>query len=337
MTQRVGLVVAALVLFATGCGDEGDVSGTDKSAAWRTSTDPVTTSGLAWAAGSTVHLSDGTQIDTGGFVRSFVVAGDGVFFVPADSEEDAGLADFPVEELKFGLPGESPTGTGLTLSGWLLAGSPDGRYLAAIDTTSGEKDDFGTPQATVLAFDLQTGERVIDSTLGMGDPDEDDFADGYSEVELQILSMTNESVSVGAFGNFVFDLTTGEGRELEEGEGGPTVDDELTSPSGEWRIENPEEGSDRIVGADGRKVALDPGTPRWLVSWWADDETAVGAVISGPGAGNRVEPGDTAALMTCVVPSGECQVFEDSAGQKVVFPDAFNGPDAITLPRGGAA
>lgn len=196
-----GLVVAAFVLLVTGCGDEGDVSGTDKSAAWRTSTDPVTTSGLAWAAASTVHLSDGTTIDTGSPVSAFVVAGDGVFFFPPQSEEDAGSADFPVQELMFGVPGKSPASTGLTLSSSLLAASPDGRYLAAIDTMSGEKDRFGTPQASVLVFDLETGDETVESTLGMGDPDEDDFADGYSEVELQILSMTNESVSVGAFGN----------------------------------------------------------------------------------------------------------------------------------------
>jgi len=337
MVRRVGLVVvAALALLATGCGDEGDVTGSADSAAWRTSTDPVTTSGLPWAVGSTVHLSDGTSIDTGTFVRSFVVAGDGVFFVPTDTEEEAGSnAFFDDEELMFAAPGQPVTGTGLRVSPDYVGASEDGRYLAVIETTSGEKDRFGTPQATVVAFDLETGEQVVDSTLGMGDPGEDDFADGYAEAEMEITALTGTSLYVRAMGNFVFDLATGEGKELAGDP--PRAGDELTSPDGTWVIEKPETGMDRIVATDGREVPLDPGTRRWFVSWWADAETVVGGVISGPGTGKRVTPDGSAALMTCAVPSGECQVFDETAGRTVVFSIGRNLPNAITLPGAGSS
>ncbi len=325
-------MVALLLLLATGCGDEGDVKATD-SPAWRTSTDPVVTSGLAWAAGSTVHLSDGTTIDTGGFVRSFVVAGDGAFFVPAESEEDAGSTTLTVDELRFATPGKPATGTGLQVSPQFVAGSPDGRYLAAIDTTTGEKDRFDTPQASVVAFDLKTGKQVIDSTLGMGDPDEDDLADAYSEAEMEILSMTDTSLYVRALGEFVFDLATGEGRELEEGER-PQAADLHSSPNGEWRIEGADEGRIRIVGADGAEVTPVTEGPRWNLSWWADDRTAVGTYITGPNTGIRTQPGDSVALMTCQVPSGECEVFEESAGQTVVFPYGATAGNGMVLQGG---
>ncbi len=199
-------MATAVAMLATACDDQ-------RPASWRTSADRVTTTGLAWAAGSTVHLSDGTEIDTGAAVRFFVVAGDGVFFVPVDRKADSGSTAFADYELVFAAPGMPATGTGLVVSPDYVAASPDGRYLAAIDRTSGEKDRFGTPQATVLAFDLETGEQIIDSTLGMGDPAKDDFADGYSESEIEISAMTGTRLYVQGFGRFVFDLATGEGEE----------------------------------------------------------------------------------------------------------------------------
>ena len=312
-------MAAALALLATGCGDEGDVKSPARSQAWRTSTDPVTTSGLAWAAGPTVHLSDGTTIDTGDYVNMFVVAGDGVFFVPTDSEEDAGSnAFFDDAELMFAAPGQPVTGTGLRVSADYVGASEDGRYLAVIETTSGEKDRFGTPQATVMAFDLETGEQVVDSTLGMGDPAEDDFADGYSEAEMEIIALTDTSLYVGAMGNFVFDLASGEG---EEWAGDlPRAGDPLASPNGEWRIERPERGSMRIVGSGGSEVQPVTEGPRWNLFGWIDDRTVIGTQITGPNTGIRTKPGDSVALMSCQVPSGECALFEETAGQTVVFP-----------------
>jgi hypothetical protein len=323
-------MTVTLAALAAGCGDKSRSTGSDDPGAWRRSTDPVTTTGLAWAAGSTVHLSDGTTIDTGGFVRAFVVAGDGVFFLPAESQEDAGAGGIAEDELRFAAPGSPVTGTGMVVSARYLGASDDGRYLAAIDATSGEKDRFGTPQASVVAFDLQSGEQVVDSTLGLGDPDVDDFADAYSESEMSIVAVTDTELYADLMGDYVFDLGTGEGKESA---GGPPRQggDQLTSPDGEWRIEKPEDGPDRIVGPDGQEVPVTAPGPRWNLGWWADDQTAVGTHITGPNTGKRTEPGDSVALMTCEVPSGTCEVFEETAGQTVVFPVGSTLGDGVIL------
>lgn len=172
------------------------------AAAWRTSRDPVSTDGLAWVAGSTAHLPDGTMIDLGERARAFAVAGDGVFFVPTDSAD-----------VLFVAPGAPVVDTGLAVAAFEIAASPDGRYLATLDTTSGDEDRFGTPQATVLAFDLETGEQIVDSTLGMGDPETDDFAAGYSESEIGIRAITETHLYVQGDAASRFDLATGDGEE----------------------------------------------------------------------------------------------------------------------------
>lgn len=194
MRRWVALAVTA-TLLATGCDD------TD-APEWRTSDDPVSTEGLAWVAGSTAHLPDGTTIDLGERIRAFAVAGDGVFFVPTDSLD-----------VRFAATDAPVIDTGLAVAAFEIAASPDGRYLATIDTTSGEKDRFGTPQATVLAFDLETGEQIIDSTLGMGDPATDDFAAGYSESEIGIRGITDTYLYVQGDAASRFDLATGDGEE----------------------------------------------------------------------------------------------------------------------------
>ena len=309
----------AMAMLATGCDSEAGVS--DDSAAWRTSIRPVTTSGLAWASGSTVHLSDGTTIDTGsGFVNTFVVAGDGVFFVPAASEEGAG-SGFSDAKLQFAAPGKPVIDTGVVVSDfWSFAASEDGRYLVAIDpTAAGVEDRFHTPQATTVAFDLATGEQVVDSTMGMGDPASDDFADGYSYAEMQILALTETSLYVRTFDDVVFDLATGVGEEVRDEPWREDVD-ELTSPDGEWRIERAAEGPSRIVGTNGQAVTPSTKGPRWNLFGWADDRTAVGTYITGPNTGNRSKSGDSVALMSCAVPAGECQVFEETEGETVTFP-----------------
>jgi hypothetical protein len=147
-------------------------------------------------------------------VRFFVVAGDGVFFVPAEPVGDAGVADVEADELVFASPAQPPVGTGMVVS-WTgyVGASPDGRHLAVVDMEVGEEDRYGTTQATVMAFDLDTGEQVIESTHGMGDPETDDFADGYSESEIGISAMTDTQLYVQGVVDVVFDLETGEARE----------------------------------------------------------------------------------------------------------------------------
>ena len=57
------------------------------------------------------------------------------------------------------------------------------------------------PQATAVIVDLSTGERMVDTTDGMGDPDEDDLAHDYPEVYLSDRFLDNDSAFVEGLGD----------------------------------------------------------------------------------------------------------------------------------------
>lgn len=305
------LLLGALV---TGCADDADGSaGRADDGRWRTSTAPVDASGLSWAVGSTVHLADGTTVDTGRPPRAYVVAGDGVFFVPADDDASAGDASFTGADLWFVSPGEDPGPTGLEVAGSGLVRTPDGSRLVVLDA------DYDEGTAVMRFLDLSSGEETT-SEDGMDTSGIDDPVDHLLEAEVEILAVDDERVRARVIeGEMVYDLRTAEGAPATDDEP-PLVRDPLTSPDGTWRIEKPDSGPDRVVDADGRAVDLQVPQERWNLSWWADPETAVGTVIAGPGTGKRTTEGDTVTLLSCKVPTGACTVLEDSAGQTVLFP-----------------
>lgn len=292
--------------------------------AWRTSTDPLPTDGLAWASGSTVHLADGTTIDTGAPLRTFVVAGDGVFFLPAEDPEDEASTGIDEQEVQYAAPGGEVTATGLTLVTRTLAASPDGRFLGGIDAATGEQDDYGTPVATARVFDLETGEEVVRSAEGMGDPGADDLSVLYENVEIDVAALTADTAYVEvAGGTLAYDLATGDSSEAD-----PPEPDATTSPDGAWRVADRPGLADVLESTDGETVVPRTGGPRWTLSFWADDDTVVGVAVDGPGRGPRVDPDDTTRLMTCDVPAGRCDVRAETTGQLVVLPAKtapFNG------------
>ena len=318
------LLLGALV---TGCTDDADgTAGLADDGRWRTSTAPVDASGVSWAVGSTVHLADGTTVDTGRPPRAFIVAGDGVFFVPADGDTSTGDSAFTGADLWFVRPGAGPVPTGLEVAGTGLARTPDGTRLVVLDADH----DEGT--AVMRFLDLSSGEETT-SEDGMDTSGIDDPVDHLLEAEVEILAVDDERVRARVIeGEEVYDLRNGEGAPASDDEP-PLVRDALTSPDGTWRIEKPDSGPDRVVDADGRVVDLQVPQERWNLSWWADQETAVGTVITGPGTGKRTTEGDTVTLLSCTVPTGACTVLEDSAGQTVLFP--LRSPvAAIRLPGG---
>ncbi len=328
---RLLAAAAALGLLA-GCGPD-DVGGDGPE--WPASSDPVDTTGLIWATGSTVHLSDGTTIDTGRTLGPYVVAGDGVFFTT-----DAEATGTPAESgptpspLYFADRAGAVTDTGV--DAYTLSASPDGRYLGLLDLTSGEQDEFGTRQAETVVVDLRTGEEVVRSTAGMGDPDADDLASLYSEAVLGVSRVTDDSAYVEAVGaTYAFDLATGEGEPAPDDLdlSYPPFDDR-TSPDGAWRILDDESWQDQLVSADGERATPDSGTARRDLVWWVDDLTVAGFAISGPGTGSQLAADDRGTLMTCVVPSGACEVVEETAGTTVRFPTGTTDYATVTLPGG---
>ena len=224
-------LLATLAVVCLGaCGvDEPDL---DDDAGWRTASAPVDPGGLVWAAGSTIHLSDGTLIDVGGPVRAFVVAGDGVFFVPAESADEVGSAQFTGAGLMFSAPGGTPTDTGLTVAGDGLAASPDGTSLAVLDA------DLDTGEADHMRlFDLVSGEQVT-SDDGMDTSDIEDPVHHLLEMEVRDPRGISD-VEVAARvvnGDYAYDLATGAGRALGDERHRGRPDDPLASPDGRARI-----------------------------------------------------------------------------------------------------
>lgn len=310
-----GLLAAGLLSACDAGGGPADV---DDDAAWRTSTAAVETAGLSWAVDSTVHLADGSTIDTGEPIRAFVVAGDGVFFVPGNEGEDDVLSDAP---LWFVTPDGEPEDTGLEVTRDHFAASPDGRFLALLDA------DTDDGSAVMRIFDLSTG-KLHDSEDGMDTSGIDDPVHHLLEMEVEILGIDDEQLTARVIeGDFVYDLATGEGTETDDVE--PT--DPLVSPDGAWRIDESTPFREVLVSESGEEVVPDTGTRRWGLTSWVDDTTVLGFSIDGPGTGDQVGPDNSLAMMTCTVPDGACASVEGTQGQRVLLPYGPGGSSGFNL------
>lgn len=305
--MRLTGVLALAASALTGCGNGDDV---DDDAAWRTSSAPVAVDGLTWAADTTVHLPDGSTIDTGEPVQAFVVGGDGVFFVPAGEDGDG---TFRGDDLFFAGPEGEPVDTGLDVDSEGLRTSPDGTHLAVLEA------DYDNGDVAMRLFDLAAGTDVT-SEDGM-DIETLDPVHDLLESEVAILGIDDERVYARSLeGDYVYDLATGEGRELgDEAIPGRRLDP-LMSPDGAWRIEQPAGLRDVLVPASGDELRPAAGSSRWTLTGWVDDTTVLGVAIDGPGKGEVIGPDDTLTLMTCQVPSGACEVVDGTAGERVTLP-----------------
>ena len=327
MSSRRGAAAAAAVMVlsvlgACGTDDPGEPA---DGAAWMTSTQPVDTSPVVWAADGVVHLADGAEIDLGTQPSSYVVAGDGVFFVPAEDAQEAETGSDVSAEVHFVAPQGDPAETGLLLKADSLRASSDGRYLLGIDMESGPEDDYGTPLAELVVRDLVEGREVVRTSEGLGDTS-GDLTDLYEEAEIGVFVVTDEVAYIdGTSGLFSVGLDTGSILDPEV-----DLDEEPPSqwvpesPDGRWRIEAKGKLSE-VVDSEGDVVPLEVDAVRWRFDWWADEVTVVG--IAGAEDGSS-------ALVTCVVPEGLCEVHEATRGESVRFP---NGPHNLVTNFLGAS
>ncbi|MCR6032646.1 hypothetical protein GGQ22_14555 [Nocardioides sp. zg-579] len=298
-----GLTVTALLVLS-GCGEDGSAAEprTDGAAAWTGAAAPVDPSGLVWAADGAVHLGDGTVIDTEQQIEAYVVAGDGVYLVPAGDHEGPGAPLLLATEDRL-------EETGARVEPDTLRTSPDGRYLAFIDPATGEQDAFGTPVATAVVVDTVRGEEVVRSSEGMGDVGEDDLADLYEDAESpEVLGLTDTTAYVaGPDGVRAHDLASGEGSVVADSASevydtdwfaALRGEDALTNPAGTWRIVDPTDGSPvRLVPeGGGAPVVTRSPVDVYELDSWLDDETAVGGGLDG----------ETDLLLACTLPTGEC-------------------------------
>ncbi|MBC2931783.1 hypothetical protein [Nocardioides sp. zg-1228] len=345
-------VLATALLLGAGCSDtpgEGErgtegtggggaggkgTSGPPDDTAWTTSSDPVEAGGLVWASGGVVHLSDGTTVDVGGPMATYVVAGDGVYFTPAASDaaatEHGSMTTGP---LRFA-DRDGVSDTGLTVYVESIGSSPDGRYVGFVDATSGPADRFsGHPRGTAVVVDLTSGERVVETADAMGDPEQDDLARDYAEVDLGVRFADAGSAVVEGLGDVLVSLPDGEVTPTDQSPRSPA---DPVSPDGAWSIDD--RGlDDRIVSREGRPVPVRTGTPRRDLRWWLDDSTVVGIAISGPATGQQIGPGTTSTLVTCQVPDGRCTPVDGTTDERILFPVGA-GDEALDLdPTGGGS
>jgi len=311
---------AAVALLTAGCNgspdrtDRQDPSPAADDPTWSASTDPVTADGLVWASDGVVHLSDGSTVEVGEEMATYVVAGDGVYFTPGGDTDHGSTTTGP---LQFADRDGTVTDTGLTVYVESIGSSSDGRYLGLVDATSGPEDDFsGQPRATAIVVDLTSGDRVVETGDGMGDPEQDDLAHDYPEVNLGVQFPDTASAHVEGLGDFLFSLPDGAGAPTESGVRSPT---DPVSPDQQWTIQD-RGFDDRVVAQGGDPVQIRTGTPRRDLRWWLDDSTVVGIAIDGPGDGTDLGPGNVSTLITCRVPDGTCRRVDGTTGAQLRFP-----------------
>ncbi len=319
---HVALLVATLAL-TTACGSD-DPAGSPAS--WPTTTTPVATDGLIWASGSTVHLPDGSTIDTGDLAGAYVVAGAGVWFASADPSEREGNA---LPELRVATA-DGVEDLGVHPGIGSLTTSADGRWLAFIDRL-----EEGAGSAEAVVVDLTTGEEVVRSSEGLLPKETEgaDWTDLYEDAPVGMLGVVDGTAYVQGLNALVsHDLSTGEATSEDLDWEAIRASDwwqslHLTAPlpnaDRTWHIPAQAFGARPVLeSADGERVtttrpdATGPlGSPdvtgppleEWSLGGWSDATTVVGKTPSRDGSSvDWLSP----VLITCVVPSGECTVVE---------------------------
>ncbi|QSR33009.1 hypothetical protein CFI00_21390 [Nocardioides sp. S5] len=319
---HVALLVATLAL-TTACGSD-DPAGS--SSAWPTTSTPVATDGLIWASGSTVHLPDGSTIDTGDPAGAYVVAGAGVWFASAEPGEREGN-DLP--ELRVATAdGVRDLGAHPAIGS--LTTSADGRWLAFIDRL-----ENGAGAAEAVVVDLTTGEELVRSSEGLlpSETEGADWTDLYEDAPVGMLGVVDGTAYIQGLDALVsHDLSTGESTSEDLDWEAIRASDwwqslHLTAPlpnaDRTWQIPTQEFGATPVLeSADGQRVTttlLDatgplgspdvtgPPLEDWRLRGWIDETTALGITPSRDGSGvDWLTP----VLVTCAVPSGECAVVE---------------------------
>lgn len=195
-----GVVLVLLVGLGAWLVTRGPDDGLDGTpvGGWARSTDPIPVDTEVRVAGEQITLDPGgtdTVIDTGRPVERYVVAGDGVYFIPA--------GDGPTELLLATDEGVVPTGAQPQFD--TVHASPDGRYLGFLETSR-------RPWVAVVV-DLSTGEEVVRSTEGMGG--HVSVEEQYEEFEPDLLGLTDDKAYVLTTDNVLtFALDSGDSEVL---------------------------------------------------------------------------------------------------------------------------
>lgn len=320
-----GVLVAVLLVAASavGCRTAGDVAGRDGDAggvSWPAtgagSASTAGAEGLAWEAEGRVHLADGSVLDVGEPIGPWVVAGDGIVTMGV-GEGAAGGAGYVHDTGEATYVDADGTVTGLGVDVVALAASQDGRYLGLVDASSGPMVMPDTRLLEVVVVDLEDGSEVVRTARGMGERG-DDLAAIYPELDLDLAFAPAEDPAAppvlyadGFDEALRIDLTDGDVALVDRDAAPWGSGSSLDSPDGAWQVVLDEVGPPTLRSADGTVVVPRAPGPTWTLDRWDRPDRVVGAVALPSGE----------ALMSCVVPSGECTAYAESTGLDVSLPE----------------
>jgi len=140
---------------------------------------PLSDEGAWWAAG-VLHV--GGRSEELGQLTSFALADRTVAFL--DAESRLCFTDLVAAEC-----------SSLTAYGDPVV-SPDGRHLGFLESSRGRRDTFGQPRLTTVVLDLDSGEVLLATATGMGDPAEDDLGALYSDAEPSFVGFTAQGEAI---------------------------------------------------------------------------------------------------------------------------------------------
>ena len=274
--------------------------------------DPPSTTAVAWAQGSRLHVGD-TEADLRPMsVDAFAVTRGGVFVL---SRGRLWLTD---------LVEVHDTGYRRIRS---LTVSPDGRYLGFVDLPSFAREPRSVAVATV--YDTETGRPVLGSTVGMGDATKDDLPDLYEDAEPEPLGFLDDGrfVARTPSGLYAYPLRGGRPRRLSgdlvstSTQAGTTVGtDKVVGPERRYGLSDPRFLRFRPYDvATGAAVAVPHGPQAFQAGVWTSATQLDGVVLS------RRTGGRPLSIVRCDLADARCHTVV--AGDRL-------GRDQVTLPTG---
>jgi hypothetical protein len=305
------LTVATLVGLLTGCGAAGDDVGISKPTGEQRPT-VFAPGALVWAERSTIHVGDQTYDVGPRIVTSMDWTPYGLYLELTNDPVEG-----PFEDVFF--DGETMTAEPDVYAGPIT--SPDGELAAWIDRSGPDRPAGRVAQVVVV--DTATGDRIFESSEGMGGEEGDDLGDRYEELPPAVVDLTEDRLvwrnAEGSGSSVTTDLTTGQSTVSTKNPGlRPTSGFEFWSPDGEYRVDASNTG----------RLRVHPRQPdfghRWQTQggWLADHTMLALGQDRYQFSYDPTKPDTTPGyLLSCDLDARTCQQLGKVAGARdVVFP-----------------